>query len=200
MSRTLLILALALVGCGSNDPELVTLHPDAAPIAPFVECTVEIRAAPPASANHQTPCTPTNYQLPTAGGDHYSVWADFGAYAQPVPWGFLVHSMEHGAVVLSYRCEGADCAPIEAAFDALRSRQPADALCVREDVPNRLIVAPEPSLEWPIALSAWGHTYRATCIDPASLADFVDAHYAGGPEDLCVPGRRAEGDEWCPGS
>ena len=41
---------------------------------------------------------------PPVFGDHYPTWAAFQTYEYPVPLGYLVHSLEHGAVVVFYDC------------------------------------------------------------------------------------------------
>mgnify|MGYP006915286951 CR=1 FL=1 len=49
-----------------------------------------------------------------------------------------------------------------------------DPFCVKQGgVPARLIVTPDPVLTVPIAIGGWGVTYTATCIDEASLNDFI---------------------------
>ena len=42
-------------------------------------------------------------QNPPVGGDHAAVWQDCGFYDRPVPAERAVHSMEHGAVWITYR-------------------------------------------------------------------------------------------------
>ena len=37
--------------------------------------------------------------------------------------------------------------------------------------------------------AAFGGTYRADCVDAASLTKFVTDHYAKAPEDLCFAGQ-----------
>ena len=93
-----------------------------APLAPFDSCMIYTAREPSSSASHVAACTPmgsvlrgtnpmgsvlrgTNPMAPPVGGTHYDQWANFERYTAPVPWGFLVHAMEHGAIVLAYRCE-----------------------------------------------------------------------------------------------
>lgn len=189
-----------LAGCpgthGRTD-EVIT-HPDAPPIAPFLECTVYTAREPSEARNHVEPCTPLAYELPPAGGPHYSQWAAFGTYEAPVPWGFLVHAMEHGAVVLAYRCaEGAECDAIRRELAAIVEARPPDALC-RGDARIRYVLAPAPDLEWPIAVLAWEHLYTATCLDRSSIEAFVEAHYGRAPEDTCAEGVDLSAMGWCP--
>lgn len=191
--KNALVLALACLALACDPPaeeglvDVVETRPDAPPIAPATECVVTTGRAPVSDATHLTPCSDVDYPLhPPPGGPHYSMWADFAVYEEPVPWGFLVHSLEHGAVVLAHNCtEG--CPEVLAVFEQLRADRD-DPSC--RDHPNgsRVIIVPDPSLEVPIAAVAWEHVYLATCLDETSLRAFVDAHYAQAPEDLCVPG------------
>lgn len=190
-----LLLASLLAACG--DPAGTTRlderveRPDAPPLPGFAECTVTTYRQPAASRNHQPPCSELALSDdPPTGGDHFGVWASFGTYDAPVPWGFLVHSLEHGAVVLAYRCED-ECDDVLAEYAAIAASID-DPVCRGEDVPSRVIIVPDPELPVPIAALAWEHAYLATCLDPASLRAFVDAHYANAPEDLCVPGASSD--------
>ncbi len=51
-----------------------------------------------------------------------------------------------------------------------------------------MLITPDPLLETPMALSAWGASYTATCIDPPSIDAFVLAHYGQGREPICTDG------------
>jgi hypothetical protein len=96
------------------------------------------------SASHVPPCSALDYDVPPSSGTHYSQWAAFGTYEQPVPWGFLVHALEHGAIVLAYRCDaGADCTEIRETLQAIVDARPRDSLC-RDEVPIRYVLAPAP--------------------------------------------------------
>lgn len=196
-------LALALsASCGGTTEggrvDVVVTHPDAPPIAPFDECTVTTAREPAASAEHRTPCSEIDYPThPPSAGPHYSQWAAFRTYDAPVPWGFLVHALEHGAVVIAYRCDE-PCPEIESELAAIVAERAPDPLCRVEDAPTRLIVVPDPTLVEPIAAVAWEHVYTATCLDPPSLRAFLDAHYGRGPEDLCIAGVDRSATGWCP--
>lgn len=198
--------AYCLLGCvavACSNPTSTTRldeqvsHPDAEPIAPFDECAVTTYRETVASRSHVETCgeLPLGSSPPT-GGDHFGVWADFRAYDEPVPWGFLIHSMEHGAVVLAYRCEG-DCDELRVALEDLAGTID-DPLCrVGGDALARVIVVPRPDLEAPIAALSWEHAYLATCLDVPSLRAFVEANLGNAPEDLCVPGVDRASEGWC---
>jgi hypothetical protein len=174
-------------------------HPDQPPLAPFDACTVYTAREPASARDHRTPCSDIEYAfVPPAGGPHYSVWANFVAYDTPVPWGFLVHSLEHGAVVLAYDPDIVEAATVRAAFLDIADAHGIDPVCRDESWPNRIIVVPDPELEWPIAVRAWEHVYDATCLDRASIEAFIAANYAHAPEDFCFPGTDLSATGWCP--
>lgn len=41
---------------------------------------------------------------PPTSGKHYEVWTKAGVYDKPVADGHLVHSLEHGYIIISYNC------------------------------------------------------------------------------------------------
>ncbi len=175
-------------------------HPSRPPIAPFAECTVTTAHDTIAGAEHTAACAPIAYpHHPPSAGAHFGQWADFGTYTAPIPWGFLVHAMEHGAIVLAHHCEDdADCDAVRAEYAALIADHGHDPACRIEDDLSRFIVVPDPTLPVPIAAIAWEEVYLATCLDPPSLRAFVAAHYATAPEDFCAAGVDRSATGWCP--
>lgn len=146
-------------------------------------------ASPP--RNHVPVGTVVEYVTnPPCGGPHYPIWASFKEYANPVDRRYYVHSEEHGAVVLAYKCDSATACPAEAAaLREIRDALPDDPLCSGfVGTKNRIIITPDPLLERPIGVAAWGFSYTADCIDAASIRAFIDLHYAHGVENLCNPG------------
>jgi hypothetical protein len=139
---------------------------------------------------HVALCSPVAYRTkPPSSGNHYSTWAAYKTYASPVPEGYWVHDLEHGAVVISYACAGG-CADQIAAAEKMIASLPEDPACLAlgQHVQRRFILTPDPKLDIPFAASAWGWTLRASCFDAAAFSAFVTAHYARSPEDLCDDG------------
>jgi hypothetical protein len=152
-------------------------------------------------ATHVPECSYVDYgTLPPSSGDHYAIWAAYQSYALPVPEGYWVHDLEHGAVVFTYHCEDAGCAGDVAAAQQLLDAYPDDPLCTAagEGVRHRLVMTPDPRLDVPFAASAWGWTLRAGCFDPAAFGDFLRAHYGQGPETTCGQGVDPVGDAGAP--
>lgn len=148
-------------------------------------CNVQIAQHPDEGANHVN-CTPvpTYKTKPPSSGNHYPSWADFKTYDKPVPWGHLVHSMEHGAVVIVYNCPGG-CPDEVAAAQAMIDALPVDVLCTAP-TKRRVILAPDPTLDVRWAASAWTWTLRASCFDAAAFSDFAKAHYNHAGENFCT--------------
>ena len=141
-------------------------------------CEVEVALPPSEGASHVPTCTPVSYpSKPPASGPHYGTWPVFRVYDKPVPWGFLVHGLEHGAVVIAHNCPG-DCS----------ADWPRSARCTPRCRPRPacplppLIVTPDPTLDVPFAASAWGATLRARCFDRERFAAFVERRANRGPE------------------
>jgi hypothetical protein len=151
-------------------------------------CNVRMEAHALEASPHVPEGTAITYATnPPSSGPHYPVWANFQEYAEPVADGYLVHSMEHGAVLLLYKCDPTTCADVISALRAVRDAIATDPLC-DPSIRVRVILAPRPSLDVPVAAAAWGYTYRADCVDAPSLTQFVLDHYAKAPEDFCSPG------------
>jgi len=153
----------------------------------LTSCTVPI-----AGAQHTAPCTVLEYASnPPTSGTHYEVWAAYEIYDQPVPRGFLVHALEHSAVVLSYNCSlaeqaGLDCGSLIAELARFSDEWPADPLC--SATRHRLVVTPDPLLDAPFAAAAWGYYLKGDCFDAEQVASFVEEHYGDTYENICNPG------------
>ncbi len=136
---------------------------------------------------HVASCTPLTYATnPPTSGTHYPIWAAFKKYDKPVPRGFYVHAMEHGAIVFEHNC-AAGCDAEIAALVAYLAARPPDPLCVAP-LANRFILTPDPLLDVPFAASAWGASLKMQCLDFAAIGAFIDAHYAKAPENFCFDG------------
>lgn len=117
------------------------------------------------SRNHVT--TPVEYpQVPPVGGDHFPAPQTCGAYDQPIRNELGVHSMEHGAVWITYRPDLPS-----AAVDRLR----------REVRQPYVLVSPYPDLPAPVVASAWGRQVRLDSAEDSRLDQFV-ARFRDGPQ------------------
>ena len=136
---------------------------------------------------HIAECFPVLYSSnPPTSGPHYPYWAAFKTYTTPIPRGFTVHDLEHGAIVISYKCAGA-CAVELAALQAFIDARPVDPLCTAP-VKSRIVITPDPLLDVPFAAAAWGFALTSQCFDLPALGAFIDAHYGLAPENFCFDG------------
>lgn len=168
----LIALVATFVGCGTAtadqaavvpttvsdifDPEV----PNATPISGVETFTI-------ASSKHTT--EPVDYpQDPPAGGPHDPSWQRCGVYAAPIKPEHAVHSMEHGAVWITYRPD-LPAADVEYLTSAVTGKR-------------YILLSPYPDLTDPVVASAWGAQLRLSDPRDPRLAEFV-ARYAGnGPE------------------
>lgn len=169
------LLLTVLAGCGGKS---ALLEPGGA-------CGIVAASPPDEGAGHVPDCHAVSYASnPPSSGSHYEHWAAHGVYGAPLPRGFWVHNLEHGAVVLSYSCE--DGCPDEVA----RAEQFVQDLPEDESCPGgrRVLLVPDPLLDVRWAASSWGHTLRAGCFDAEAFRRFYAEHYADAPEDVCADG------------
>ncbi|HEY7034106.1 MAG TPA: DUF3105 domain-containing protein [Thermomicrobiales bacterium] len=107
-------------------------------------------------------------QSPPVGGPHNPVFQNCGFYDQPVGNEHAVHSLEHGAVWITYRPD-----------------LPADQIATLRDLAAQqdyLLVSPYPGLPAPIVASAWGtQLWLDTAADPR-LGQFIELYAGNGPE------------------
>lgn len=144
-------------------------------------------------AAHAPNCDRVCYRtVPPSSGTHYPTWAAYKVYDAPVPWGFVVHGLEHGAVAVVYNCPDGCADEVAVARGWIATLQ--DKLgCT----PPRVILAPDPTLDVRWAASAWGWTLRAETFDEPAFTDFFNAHHGTG-ENTCSPGADLSAMGWCP--
>jgi hypothetical protein len=159
-----LVLTLALSGGGSSRSNPTAISSTAGGAA----CTSDTRSDPGRS-HVQNPTYTVN---PPAGGDHYPVPASAGVYtANPPPDSQLVHSLEHGYVILWFdpTTESADLQKIVAAAQ----KYPADTL-----------VVPRSGMPVPLAATAWHHRLLCQGFNEGALLNFIAQYRNQGPEKI----------------
>jgi hypothetical protein len=116
-------------------------------------------------------------QTPPVGGDHAAVWHNCGAYDTPVVSEAAVHSLEHGAVWVTYQPD--------------LSAGQVTALRSLVQLSSFVLVSPFDGLPSPVVASAWGKQLRLDAADDARLKAFVAA-FTQGPQTL-EPGAPCSG-------
>lgn len=109
-----------------------------------------------------------NYpQTPPTGGEHRATWQNCGIYNDPVVEELAVHSMEHGAVWITYQPDlPAD--QVERLKGLVRGK-------------SYTLLSPYPNLPAPVVASAWGVQLTVESADDARLDQFV-AKYRNGSQ------------------
>lgn len=116
-------------------------------------------------------------QAPGVGGDHNPVWVDCGAYEEPVFEPSAVHSLEHGAVWVTYQPD-----------------LPADQVQILKDLAaadEYTLVTPYPDQESPVVASAWGVQLALDSADDSRLDTFLAKYLQG--EQTPEPGAPCTG-------
>lgn len=121
--------------------------------------TFDIRARSHTQGRVQYP------QTPPVGGDHAPVWQNCGFYDAPIPDETAVHSLEHGAVWITYRSD----------------LPPAQVETLRRLAGRRtfILVSPFPGLLSAVVASAWVVQLRAESTDDPRIVEFVRAFRIG---------------------
>jgi hypothetical protein len=180
---------LCALACAPTDDGKPHQQPSVTPVEgePIGECSAVLRSYEAPPATHLPECSNIVYSTsPPTFGDHYPSWAAYQTYDFALPLGYLVHDLEHGAVVLFYDCpEG--CADELESAKAFIAALPDDPRC-SQAVRVQVILLPRPDLGARWAAAAWGHSLTADCLDPDIFGKFYEDHHGQGPEDLCNQG------------
>ena len=157
-------------------------------------CSVVVESHPDEGAYHIACTSPAVYNTdPPSSGNHYPIWAAYQTYTSPVPWGNLVHCLEHGAMVIVYNCPAGcpdEVARAQAWIDALAP----DPVCGSQ----RVVLAPDPTLGVRWAASAWTWTLRSDCFDEEAFSQFYADHYGRCCETFVCGGGASTPDTLCP--
>lgn len=166
-----------------------TCTPPTAPTTVQAACTITLDTRPVQSPPqlHLPVGTAIDYCTnPPSGGAHYPIWANFGEITHPIPWPYLVHNEEHGAILLLYNCPQG-CDDIVDQLRQVVTRAPADPICAAGV--KRFVIAPATDIPSKVAAAAWGNTLTSDCVDAPTFDAFVAAHYGNGPEIICAEGQ-----------
>jgi hypothetical protein len=125
-----------------------------------------------AESNHSHVTGPVTYdRVPPAGGAHNAVPLNCGIYSQPVPNENAVHSLEHGAVWITYQ----------------PSLPPDQVALLQQLVTSNyvgteryLVLSPYAGIPSPIVATAWGAQLGVGQASDSRLAAFIQQFAGGG--------------------
>ena len=154
------VLVLALVGISAW--VIVDAGRDKAAVEAEAAAEIEgVESFDGLTFNHVT--TAVDYpQTPPAGGDHNAAWLNCGVYTEPVPSENAVHSLEHGAVWITYD-----------------PSLPADQVATLEafaENQSYVLVTPFEGMDTDVAISAWGYQLQVESADDPRLPVFIQKY------------------------
>lgn len=120
------------------------------------------------SREHDVEAEFENTGLPPTGGSHNPRWQNCGIYDTPVESTLAVHSLEHGAVWLTYRPDLAKTQVAE-----LRN-------LVRGQ--GSVLMSPFPEQEADVVMSAWSTQLVVDSLPSDQVEQFIDRYQGQGPE------------------
>lgn len=102
-------------------------------------------------------------QTPPAGGEHNAVWLNCAVYTEPVPNENAVHSLEHGAVWVTYD-------PAQLSTDEIAA--------LEDEIPTSYaILSPYENMDTPVAVSAWNAQLKVDSVDDERIGEFFEAYW-----------------------
>lgn len=146
--------AAAVVGCSSGDG--ASIVPSTSPSGPTPGTVYAVPSRDHVQGSVAYP------QTPPVGGDHNAVWQNCGVYDRSVANENAVHSLEHGAVWITY--DPQLDAPRVAALAALAIGQ------------THVLVSPFEGTPSPVVASAWGVQQRFESAADPGIAAFIQAY------------------------
>jgi hypothetical protein len=130
--------------------------------------------AGPGTLTHDHVDGPVTYAVtPPVGGPHNSIWMNAGVYTKPVPSERAVHTLEHGAVWITYDPD-LSAAKVQQLVDFFNKQTMISETGGRS---NRYVdVSPwvDNSLPSPIMISSWGYQLGVDSPTDPRLQQFVD--------------------------
>lgn len=141
--------------------------------------------------------TQVNYNSnPPTSGPHYDDWIRAGVYETGKDDRNLVHSLEHGYVVMHYKCNlgnqsikeeatpsaGATSSATLDTKQQCEERKSKLAQIYEKKGKRKLIVVPRSNIDNNFALTAWTYIDKFNDFDSQRIEKFIDAHLNQGPE------------------
>lgn len=103
--------------------------------------------------------------LPPSGGTHHSVWQNCGIYDEPIRPEHAIHSLEHGAVWVTYHPDLPE-SDIRQLQNMFRGQ-------------TFILLSPYPDQDAPIALTAWGIQLTVDSAGDNRIGQFVERYRLG---------------------
>ncbi|WP_338886032.1 DUF3105 domain-containing protein [Rhodococcus sovatensis] len=125
----------------------------------------DVAVQPYEAALHVSPTQRVAYdQTPPFGGPHDATWATCTGivYPEAIRTENAVHSLEHGAVWITYN-------PDELSEDEIST------LADKVDGETYMLMSPYPGQDTPVSLQSWGHQLKVDSVDDDRVDQFISA-------------------------
>jgi hypothetical protein len=161
------VLAIVLVIAGIVIPTLQP--PSVASSTGSVACD-SVQTFADEGRQHLNPGDPTpQYKtIPPTSGNHNPVPLPAGVYGSDVDVTQLVHSLEHGYVIMYY--------------NGLSQDQVNQLVGIQNSDPVKTIVAPYPNMPHKVSLIAWTHMQNCDGVNEQAIRSFIAQFRGQGPE------------------
>lgn len=127
---------------------------------------------------------------PPTSGQHYEDWIKAGVYDDQKDDRNLVHSLEHGYIIMTYKCQnpmGGEASGSASLSDDCKVRRDELAKIYEKKGKHKLIVTPRANLETSFVLTAWDYLDKFNDFNEERIVKFIDAHLDQGPEHTMEP-------------
>jgi len=139
---------------------------------------------------------------PPVFGPHYAEWTKAGIFDTPLDDRNTTHSLEHGYVIMYYKCEvksegtrsstgtppgkvengqASPSAELNFTAECQNRKSQLEAIYSKKGKHKQIVVG-RPSLDTNYALAAWGYLDKFDEFDEKRITTFIDAHLDHGPE------------------
>ncbi|MBI5358452.1 DUF3105 domain-containing protein [Candidatus Amesbacteria bacterium] len=108
---------------------------------------------------------------PPTSGPHDVEWIKPGVYNSPQDKYKLIHSLEHGYIVIHYNCATTEC-ELGKTLSEFGNKMGM----------KKLIVTIDPQIKFPVVLTAWNRILEMKSFDEKLATNFVNSFRGKGPE------------------
>jgi hypothetical protein len=188
----LMLLTALLAACATSEPVIVATAPAQAVPGPTqlprsvstpqpssTAIPAQDIAVPDEGREHVEEGTQVTYKhIPPASGPHYPVTLQYGLYEQDVPEGYWIHNLEHGAIVILYKCSQPCPDLVKSLGDML------DSFPLTKWNNRKIVIAAYGKMDVPLMAVAWDVQMPLDQFNPQALIDFYTRHVDQGPENV----------------
>ncbi len=117
-------------------------------------------------------------EFPPTSGQHYPRTLERGFHDEEAAPGYWIHNLEHGYVVILYKCAD-DCPQLKEQL-----RQAYDTFPPSKFDIVKLIIVPDSQITTNLSVLAWNWKLDLDTFDREQILAFYNAHVDQGPEDV----------------